>query len=448
MSTHQYPRVLIVNGESISAATATGITMTNLFAGWPAEQLAQVFTSSLPCERRSNFEYHLHPAERLGLGWLRGRIVSSQSAKTFAKTPPGKCRGASSRRIRDVLLPGLRKWLDLLPYELPDQIEKAIVQFRPDVVYSCLSNIQIPSLALRCARLCEVGIIPHFMDDWMSTTYAGRLDLVIQRRLLLSTTQKVIKAAPFGMAVSELMASEYGATFGVLFYSFMNCTPVPTEIEPMAALDPTAGPRLVYAGSLQNDRWRSLKEIGEALGYLNSEGIPGKLYIYAPAKDISEFKGRLAVPSVEIVGSLAQHEVQDVLRSGHVMVHVESFEKKLRKYTRLSMSTKIPQYMAAGRPIFCYGPGEVASCRFIERNECGLVIGLQNRSELVGALRRMLQDAGLRDRLGTKAWTIARQKFNAEDVRERFRKVMSLAAWGHGERETPVLAINREPYFN
>ena len=372
-SEHRYPNVLLVNSEPISAATATGITMSNLFAGWPTEKLAQVFTSSIPHERRSD-QYQLRPTERLGLLWLRGRMRFAGTGAGMSTEESGE---TGHRQIRDAVLPGLRKWLDLLPYELPDQIKKAIVQFRPDVVHTCLGNIQVPVLALRCAELCNIGLIPHFMDDWKSTMYAGRLDLVIQRRLLLRTVRRIIKAAPVGMGISELMAAEYNSTYGVPFHSFMNCTSVAPDTTPVAAPDPTAGPRLIYAGSLRHDRWRSLKEIGEALRYVNSEGIPGKLFIYAPAKDIAEFNGRLAGPSVEVVGSIAQKEVSGVLKEGHILVHVESFEKNIRKYTRLSMSTKIPQYMAAGRPLLCYGPGEVCSCRFIEENECGLVVGMQ-----------------------------------------------------------------------
>ena len=41
MSSRQYPRVLLVNGEPISLVTPTGITMTNLFAGWPADLAAR-----------------------------------------------------------------------------------------------------------------------------------------------------------------------------------------------------------------------------------------------------------------------------------------------------------------------------------------------------------------------------------------------------------------------
>jgi glycosyltransferase involved in cell wall biosynthesis len=335
----------------------------------------------------------------------------------------------------------VRKWLELWPYELPEAVEKGIVQFRPDVVYTLLGGIQICALAVHCARLCKVGIVPHFMDDWVSTKYAGRPDLCIQRCHLLRSLRKVMEIAPLGMAISDLMAAEYSASYGIPFCSFMNCTDVPPEREPAPPSDSKTEVRLVYVGGLHLGRWRALKEMGAALAAVNAEGHAGRVFVYGPAQDLAKYGRRLAGPGIEVAGSLGQNEVAGVLARAHVLVHVESFGRADRRSTRLSMSTKIPQYAAAGRPLLCYGPGEVASLRFIAENECGLVIGSQERSELIQALRRMLQDAELRNRLGRNAWTTARQKFDAAEVRGRFRSAIAQAAWGpRAESESAVLA--------
>jgi hypothetical protein len=435
-----YPRVLIVNGEPITQASATGITASNLFAEWPPDRLAQVFTAALPISIRGAFQYQLRPLQRRGLGFLHTEAVVPHNVDSYLKSGSGNPRKSICTNSLGFLRPTLRKWLDLLPYELPDHVERAIVDFRPDVVYTFLGNTQISILALHCASLCNIPVLPHFMDDWLSTVYVGKSNLFIQRRILLRAVGRVIAAAPLGMAISHLMAEEYSARYGISFYSFMNCVSVPDQAEPEIGFEPQVGPRFIYVGGLHLDRWRSLKEIGEALACVNSQGIPGKLYVYAPAKDIGEFKDRLTGSSVEIVGPMPQSGVPDVVKAGHVMVHVESFEKSLRQYTRLSMSTKIPQYMAAARPLLCYGPGEVASMRFVADNECGLVIGSQAQSKLVAALRRIVQDAGLRKRMGTNAWTTARQNFGAEDVRARFRVLISQAANAPGITQNPGIA--------
>jgi hypothetical protein len=49
-------------------------------------------------------------------------------------------------------------------------------------------------------------------------------------------------------------------------------------------------------------------------------------------------------------------------------------DKVNRKLTRLSLSTKIPEYLASGRCIFVAGPPEVGSIRYIQDHEAGMVV--------------------------------------------------------------------------
>lgn len=423
-----YPRVLIVNGDRIATAGAMGITLNNLFAGWPSDRLVQIFTSALPSPRRSDFEYRLRPLERRGLSLLRAGNIASREARPAGICASTNTPGERPKPISDFLRSELRNWLDLLPYQLPGDVEKALVDFRPNLVYACLGKIQISNLALHCAKLCNVPIVPHFMDDWMSTEYADRPDMVIQRRVLLRTAHKVLDSAPFGIAISDLMAEEYSATYGIPFHSFVNCAHVPERAEPEAPFDREGGPRLIYVGRLHLGRWRPLKDIGDALASLNREGTAGKLYVYAPKFDIAKYGQRLMGPGIEVAGSITPDQVAGVLAGGQVLVHVESFEPTIRRYTRLSLSTKIPQYAAIGRPIFCYGPGEVASLRFVEKYECGLVVGSRERSELISALRTIIVDGEMRHRFGVKAHETALLMFDEVNVRERFRNTLSGAA--------------------
>lgn len=431
-----YPRVLIVNGEPISASTATGMTLSSLFAGWPDGNLAQIFTSPLPHTRRVAFEHRLTVGERRGLSglpaWMNGRRASPR--EEGAAAPPMTAREVTQRE-RSAFRPMMRTWLDLVPFELPEDVEKLIVSFRPEVVYSLLGSIQLSRMASRCASLCGVSLVPDFRDDWMSTLYAGRADLVLQRRYLLRELRNVLGAAPFGMAGSDRMAEEYGATYGMPFHSFMFCLSVPAAITLPPAIRQGEGPRLVYVGGLHLNRWISLKKIAAALARLNAEGIPGKLFVYAPPGDVEAYKERLSGPGCEVAGSLTLAEVGGALAGGHVLVHVESFAPEDRAYTRLSMSTKMSQYMSAGRPVLCFGPGEVASCRFVAENEFGVVAGSEQDGSLDEALRTILGSAELRARLGENAWAVARRRFDAVSVQEQFRAALAEAAWGAGKAE-------------
>ncbi|GAB3957775.1 hypothetical protein GCM10027614_73890 [Micromonospora vulcania] len=83
--------------------------------------------------------------------------------------------------------------------------------------------------------------------------------------------------------------------------------------------------------------------------------------------------------------SLASDEVPAALRSADVLVHIESFDQEIRRYTRYSVSTKIPQYLASGRPIFGYGPAEVASMNHIQEANAGVIVGTNDAAALAAA---------------------------------------------------------------
>jgi len=120
--------------------------------------------------------------------------------------------------------------------------------------------------------------------------------------------------------------------------------------------------------------------------------------------------------------------VQEILRQSDVAIHVESFVDSMSQYTRLSVSTKIPQYFAAALPVLAYGPSRIASCRYVVDNKCGL--GVDERRE--GALDATIMDLAinqeLRERLGRNAFGVALEKHDAIVERERFRSCIELVA--------------------
>jgi glycosyltransferase involved in cell wall biosynthesis len=412
-----FPRVLLVNGEPIGACSATGITMANLIGDWPRECLGQIYTAALSSNSPAALDYAIPPHQRRGLRQLvRGKRPTRRSPGLPA--PAALPDEGAGLRVK------LRPWLDLVPYVLPPEVRETVKQFRPDLVYSLMGNIQVSVLALSCAKLCGVPLVPHFMDDWIATKYVRRPSLWLQRRMLIRIVEETLQQAPFGLAISEVMADEYASRFGIPFHAFMNCSPVLEQLLPEPQLD-AQGPRLVYVGGLHLARWRSLLEIADAVVELKSEGITGQLVVFAPAADLAAFAPVLQRHGVEIGGQLSPDQVADTLSRAHLLVHVESFEENVQEFTRLSISTKIAQYTAAGRPLFCYGPGEVASLRFVERHDCGVVVGSRDKQQLKTALKRALTDLQYRRALSAKALATAQQNFETVSVRDRFRELLA-----------------------
>lgn len=405
------PRVLLVSGEAINSVTGTGILVGNLFHAWPGDAIVQVV--SAPYATRPGIRtYKLHMLSR-GVGPFNAPLAG-------APARPARLGG---------LRAAARNLLDPLPYRTPAAFLAELEAFRPELVYTGSSNIQITALATRLARYFGVPVVPHFHDDWLATKYRAPHHF-LQRRRLLRAVDEMMQLCIHGIAVSSAMVEEYSRRFGVPFSVFNNCVPVPASPPPLPPED-AEGVRFVYVGGLHLNRWQGLRAVADSLARL---ALPAKLHIYAPAGDIARYSAELQGPALHLAGSVPAGQVPAVLARAHVLVHVESFAPHDRTYTRLSMSTKLPQYLAAGRPVLGHGPAEVASLRFLREQECGVVVGSQEQAELDAALRVLVTDAAARQRFAHNAWSTARERFEAGRVQQRFEQLLSEVARSRSAR--------------
>jgi glycosyltransferase involved in cell wall biosynthesis len=124
---------------------------------------------------------------------------------------------------------------------------------------------------------------------------------------------------------------------------------------------------------------------------------------------------RLSIPgAVEFKGALNAAEVQQVIVESDILVHVESMDKVSRKLTRLSVSTKIPEYLASGRCILAVGPAEVASIRYIQDHEAGLVV--TDLETLRGNLETLISGPELRRSYALNGLRLAQQRHDSRIV--------------------------------
>jgi hypothetical protein len=167
---------------------------------------------------------------------------------------------------------------------------------------------------------------------------------------------------------------------------------------------------------------------------LRSEGIFGELRIYALPFDIQKHSEYLTLdPVMRIIGTASPEEVKKLQKEADVLVHVESFQPVYQKWTAFSLSTKIPQYMMAGACILGYGPGNVASMRYLCDSGAALTVGTEDSAVLSSALKKLITDVDRRHALGKKSYEFAVEHNEAERQREQFRRYVVEACniWGN-----------------
>lgn len=427
-----YPRVLLVNGEPLGTQSATGITLSNLFRGWPQDRIVQIFTANIVPDHRfcSN---HIKLSKR-DISLLGGYLGSGEGARLDldVKTTSwlkSEVKALTAKRARVLLTP----LIDLFPYKLTESLLAQIAEFRPEVIYSTLGNIRLLRVVRSLSDTFAIPVVPHFMDDWLST-YSSRgrsLITTLQRKLANKLCGEIIARAPGGMAIGDLMASEYTDRFGIPFTAFMNPVDITNGASERSPLrqGETRTVRFVYVGGLHLGRVVNVIEIAKAVRRLQSNGVNIEFSVYSSRHDLDAHREKiLSTGGVARCDTLNFDQVQRVLQESHVAIHVESFEESMIQYTRLSVSTKIPQYFAAGLPVLAFGPATIASCRYVVDNNCGLGVDSMRADVLDAALAELAENQVLRLRMAENALDTARIRHNAAAERERFRSFIGTAA--------------------
>ncbi|WP_431896137.1 glycosyltransferase family protein [Micromonospora haikouensis] len=435
MEPDAHPRVLVVTALPFSRSTGGGITSSNLFAGWPRDRLAQLHTEdgaqAEVCERffrlplrQAPVEYHL----RRLLQRQRGQGPASTAGGNAGPAEQGAADQGTAARAQ------LHAAYDLSPLRVPHGLGDWLRDFRPDVVYCTLGTIRLTRLALLAARRCRTPMVPHFMDDWPATLYADGELGGLARRALHRGLSAVLRRSAFGLGISAPMAEEYRRRYGIPFTAFANSV-ADSELDPPAGRpDRPEGSgtlELVYVGALHLDRWESLLAVADAVDAANRAGRSMRLTLHVPEKDRAWYGPRFAGrPAVRVAEPLADADVPAVLRGADILLHVESFAEAHRRYARYSLSTKLPRYLAAGRPILGYGPAELASMWHIEEAGAGLVVGAADQRLLLDRLTTLATDGALRAELARAGHAYAARHHHRARTAAAFAEVMRRAAGG------------------
>ncbi|MCX5070031.1 glycosyl transferase family 1 [Micromonospora lupini] len=433
LADEEFPRVLVVSHTPFSRVSGTAMTLSNLFSGWPRDRLGQVYTGNITpstevCENYFHFppRDHYLPIQYYSmrmLGW-NGHTPLQQSRPIAAVHAAAESRPTVARVYAQ-----LRASADLSPIRVPPALIRWMRDFRPDVVYSMLGSVRLTRITALAARTCGVPVVPHFTDDWPATLHANGELFGRATRSVQETTARLVRLAPLGMVISQPMADEYARRYGIPFSPFVNCVDESFFAAPRSDSDRQRGVELVYVGALHLNRWESLRDIGAALDDVAQTGPAVRLTIHAPERDLAQYGRHFAdLRRVRLGPSLTSEEVPAALRSADVLVHIESFDEEIRRYTRYSVSTKIPQYLASGRPILGYGPAEVASMDHIRQAGAGVIVGTNDRASLVHDIAALCGDAALRERLARNGVEFARQEHAGESVAARFAATLRAAA--------------------
>lgn len=290
-------------------------------------------------------------------------------------------------------------------------------------------------VTLAVSRSLDLPIVPHFMDDWVSNLYTQGQLAGAARRETERVVGQVLTRSPVLLTIGNDMAGEFATRFGRRCFVVGNS--VDMHLYASEGPDhPSSQAKVIrYIGGLHLGRDLVLAKVAEALKRAEPGSTAWRIEIFTPDVDRGRAL-RLAhtYPSVHYEGNLTPDRVPAALCSAGALLFLESATDTLFKFTRLSVSTKVPQYLASGRPILVLGPSGQSSVKALLRSS-NSVYGGQSAvpGELLKSLTQLFRKATSSDLEDVARAGWFSREFGHAATQERLRTslVAATEAWAH-----------------
>jgi len=427
------PRILVLSHNSFSNVRNNGKTLSALFGKYPKDKLAQFYIQNeIP-----GFNICMNYFQMTDLDILYANIKF-----TVAK---GKVIVRDDKREEEndnvyISLEDLKGWKRLvytMLYNRQPLAELArevawrkskwqsseliswLDQYKPQAVFALSSHTPFFNKIIQW--VCERYEIPLFLfstDDYTFLSSITPIAYINQLRHMRQFKKILISAKKF-YAISPAMKEEYSAKFGCKNVgTLINCVPPKFgDADDENTLSPQL--RILYAGGLHLNRWKVLCTLADCLDNMRTEGYNAILDIYCSTKPTTKILNKFEkYETTKYKSSLNSAELAQEISKSNVLVHVESFDKKNVKATRLSISTKIPEYMTSNRMILAIGPKNIASMSYLEQHEIGLCINSKNKSQIINKLKEFIFDETRRRGFAERAKSVASQHYNMEEIQQ------------------------------
>ena len=425
----EYPRLLIISHNALSDTKSNGKILTSLLCKWPENNIAQLyFWNELPSQTICSRFFRLrdHDILRANLTGTPAKGTEIDPSLLNTELSPNAAerrsvfssiaywlfnrRMALAELIRDIMwrasksiTPQLIQWLD---------------EFSPEVVLFQGSHMPFA----------------YKMSLWVCERYNAQLQIILSddytfvrnklspfawlnnARYIKWFTKGLMKSSA-SYAVVPAMKAEYEKKYKCgNIYVASNCL----EIRPFDDGEDisSVGLKMLYAGNVGLNRWRTLRKLGLCLAELAKEGHVATLDIYTPSPIPESIQQALTCGnSMSYKGSLSTEELLETIQQSNVLVHVESFDRKNMLVTRMSLSTKIPESMMAGRCLLAIGPSGISSIEYLKQHQAAVVICKQNIEEIKKQVMPIFNIEHRRKTAKT-AYELAIKNHDVEKIRE------------------------------
>jgi len=436
MIENNYPKILIF-GQPFNDFSGGGITLSNLFKGWPKDRIAVASIGNLLHRTTTdvcNVNYQLGNKEQ------RWRFPFNLIQRSFPSGLMSFNKQESLRpisyktNIRHILVdkffyPFIH-WLGLFhclsKISLSQHFKEWLSIYQPEILY-----IQVTTREgiLFSIQLCDYLRIPsaiHNMDDWPSTISKNGLFKKYWREKIDKEFRQLLNRMDLYLSISNAMTSEYLDRYNKTFKAFHN----PIEIEswqPYCKANIKLNydhVKILYIGRIGIANKHSIYSFANAISQYKINQYKIDLDIFTSDDDTRDSKIISNFNNVRILPPVKHDMIPILLTEYDLLLLPLDFTKTGFKYAQYSIPTKASEYMISGTPILVFAPKETAISKFCSEHECGHCVIEQSQERINSAIHFLISNEEYRKKISHNAVKLAKELFDAQKVREEFQKLL------------------------
>ncbi len=418
------PRILICTVDSwnttISASSSS--TFATLFSQYPQAELANIYLreempNSPVCGR------YFQVSEQ--------RVIKSLVKRTL-KTGKEVCANhQQSQQDQDALQQSKklyqhkRSYAKLFVRELiwkmgrwkTPELDRFLDDFRPEVVvFSMEGYIHLNRLCRYVLKRTGAKGIGYFWDD--NFTYKqlrNNPGYTALRFFQRASLKKLARQCSAFWAIAPKMKEEADVFFGIdsvlltkpVFFEEGECYQPYTVGEPV---------KMLYTGNLAIGRVGTILALSSALDRVNAHKVRLELDVYTPTRLSSEEQRQIG-PYVHIHPPVDAGQVYALQKEADVLLFAEAMDGPMSKKARLSFSTKITDYLHAGKCILALGDGDTAPMAYLAQT--GAAVCVTDKDQIQEALEVLLAEEKTICAYGRRAYQCAVENHAADRILAR-----------------------------
>lgn len=298
-----------------------------------------------------------------------------------------------------------------------------VKEFNPDVVFCPrLLTWKLMRIEKAIAKITDAPFIAFTGDDEASfREYNFNPLFWLDRLAFHKALSRHSKIYHHYFMLSADQAKEYENDYGVKTSTLFKCGTFPDNFISKEVGTPI---RMVYAGRLYCNRWKSLAEIGKALRIINRNGTRIILDIFTQDNITDEQRAALSSENfIFIKGSVNQQQLSEEYRSADIALHVESLDKKYKLATRVSFSTKIIDLMASTCAILAVCWDQHTGYKYLEDNDAAFCIS--DYKDILPLLQQICDNPSIIKEYAQKAYECGRQNHSKAKIQRQLKEAFT-----------------------